>query len=261
MQWINNSLVQSAIISPVIGALLGILFAGLNNPPSGGTTTVQQTTIVFKNVTNINNNGGRGSSSSDDGISILILSVMLIAGITWGYSRYASEILGYWANGLFTCSTFILAAGITSALRGQYSSYDWVWYIFMPTLAIAFSFHLLYLAKIGIIPNVREFARMHTFMDFYLNVLREEHRSWLLFQIAGVLFGVLAAIIATMRSLHYLSLMNQRSGSALAGAWRLIAKITFASASSTGLFFLLFLTGLSYFMLSGNAFEFWPHKP
>ena len=32
--WVNNPLVQSAVISPLVGAILGLLFGGFNNTPS-----------------------------------------------------------------------------------------------------------------------------------------------------------------------------------------------------------------------------------
>ena len=211
--WINNSLVQSAIISPLIGAILGVFFAGLNGPPlSSGPVTVQQTLIYF-NQTIIFNQKGQQTKSTDDVLGYLFGIFILVAGVTWGYSRYAEEILSYWQSGLFSCMAFILSAGLASALRGQYSSYEWGWYIFTPIIAVSFSAYLLNLAQQGIIPGARDAAQSHRFFDFYLNVLQENHRAWLLCQIGGVCLGVAAVLVAAMRSVHYLALMNQRGNS------------------------------------------------
>jgi hypothetical protein len=254
--WFNDPLVQSVVISPLVGAILGVLFAGLNSAPtSNASATVQQTTIIFKQTIVVNQNGQR-SSSSDDGWVYLFAIVAVVAGITWGYSRYAEEILGYWLSGLFSCTAFILAAGMASALRGQYSSSEWAWYIFAPIIAVGFTFYLLQLAQLGIVHGAREAAQRHGFFDFYFKVLKEEHRTWLLLQIVGVFLGVVAAIAATLRSVHYLALMNQRANGGVSSVWHFLARITYFSARTGGIFLLLFAAGISYIMLSGDVYEF-----
>lgn len=258
--WFNDPLVQSVVISPLVGAILGVLFAGLNSAPSSSApATVQQTTIVFKQ-TIVVSQGGRRSSSSDDAWGYLFAFVAVVAGITWGYSRYAEEILGYWLSGLFSCTAFILSAGVASAMRGQFSSSEWAWYIFAPIIAVSFSFYLLHLAQLGIVPGAREAAQRHGFFDFYFNTLKEEHRMWLLLQIVGVFLGVVAAIAATLRSVHYLALMNQRANGGLPAVWYFLARITYFSARTGSIFLLLFAAGISYLMLSGDAYEFWRNK-
>lgn len=258
--WFNDPLVQSVVISPLVGAILGVLFAGLNSVPSSNApATVKQTNIIFKK-TIIINQSGRRSSSSDDVWVYLFALVVVVAGITWGYSRYVDEILDYWLSGLFSCTAFILSAGVASAVRGQYSSSEWVWYIFAPIIAVGFSFYLLHLAKLGIIPGARDAAQRYGFFDFYFNALKEDHRMWLLFQIVGVFLGVVATVAATLRSIHYLALMNQRANGRLPAAWHFLARITYFSARTGGIFLLLFAAGISYLMLSGNAYEFWRNK-
>lgn len=254
--WFNDPLVQSVIISPLVGAILGVLLAGLNSPPaSAAPATVQQTVIVFKQTIVVKQTEGK-STSSDDGLVYLFALIAVVAGITWGYSRYATEILGYWLSGLFSCTAFILSAGIASSIRGQYSSAEWGWYIFAPMAAVGFSFYLVHLAQVAIISGAREAAQGHGFIDFYFNVLKDEHRTWLLLQIAGVFLGVLATLAATLRSVHYLALMNQRTNSGLSSLWHFIARITLFSARIEGVVFLLFAVGVSYFTLSGDAYEF-----
>lgn len=258
--WFNDPLVQSVVISPLVGAILGVLFAGLNSAPSSNApATVQQTTIIFKQTIVVNQSGQR-SNSSDDAWGYLFALVAVVAGITWGYSRYTDEILGYWLSGLFSCTAFILSAGVASAMRGQYSSSEWAWYIFAPIIAVGFSFYLLHLAQLGIVPGAREAAQRHGFFDFYFKALKEEHRMWLLLQIMGVFLGVVAAIAATLRSVHYLALMNQRANGGLPAVWHFLARITYFSARTGGVFLLLFAGGISYLMLSGDAYEFWRNK-
>ncbi|MEZ6875910.1 hypothetical protein [Enterobacter sp. KBR-315C3_2022] len=64
--WINNPLVQSTIKSPLVGAILGLLFGGFNTPPSpAAPATVQQTVIIFRQTVMVNQRGGSSSSSDD----------------------------------------------------------------------------------------------------------------------------------------------------------------------------------------------------
>ncbi|HXU92488.1 MAG TPA: hypothetical protein VFP33_02405 [Gallionella sp.] len=258
--WFNDPLVQSVVISPLVGAILGVLFAGLNSPPSSAApATVQQTVVVFKQTVIVNQRKGK-PTSSDDGWVYLFALVAVVAGITWGYSRYANEILEYWLSGLFSCTAFIFSAGAASAIRGQYNNSEWVWYIFAPVMAASFSFYLIHLAQMAIVPGAREAAQSHGFIDFYFRVLKDEHRTWLLFQVVGVFLGVVATIAATLRSVHYLALMNQRANGGLSSLWYFLTRMTLFSARTEGIFLLVFAAGISYFLLSGDAYEFFRNK-
>lgn len=256
--WFNDPLVQSDIISPLIGVILGVILAGLNNPPmQGAPVSIDQTTLVFQQTIIVNQNRAR---SSDDGWLYIMMLFVIVAGITWSYSRYSYEILHYWVNGLFSCLTFILSAGVASALRGQFNTPEWRWYIFPPLVALFFSFYLFHLAKLGIIPGAREAAQRHGYIEFYIKVLKDEHRMWLLLQIFGVLLGVISVLTATFRSLHYLALMNQRTNGGLANLWRFVARYTMFSSRKWGIFILVLTACLSYIALSGAAYELWQHK-
>jgi hypothetical protein len=90
--------------------------------------------------------------------------------------------------------------------------------------------------------------------------LKEEHRIWLLLQIVGVVLGAVAAIAATLRSVHYLALMNQRANGGLPALWHFLARITYFSARTEGIFLMLFAAGFSSLMLSGDAYELWRNK-
>jgi len=255
--WFNNSLVQSDIVSPLIGAILGALFAGLNSTPAqGAPVSVNQTVIVFKETV-IVNQWRQNSNSSDDAIAYLFTVFVLAAAVMWGYSRYSEEILRYWLNGLFSCTAFIFSAGLASSFHGHYSSSEWKWYIFAPIVVVIFSFYLIHLAKSGTIPGAREAAQSTNFFNFYIRVLKDNHRMWLLFQIAGLLLGVVSAFTATIRSLYYLLIMNQRSGSGMATLWSSMARLTMFSSGRTGTLIITVSIIISYFTLSGTAYEWW----
>jgi len=257
--WINNPLVQSAIISPLVGAILGLLFGGFTPPPSpAAPATVQQTVIIFRQTVMVNQRGG--SSSSDDVLGYVAALFIIMAVVIWGYSRYASDILHYWLSGLFSCTAFILAAGLASAILGQYNSAEWGWYIFTPLIAVGISIYLSELAQAGIIAGAREAAFRYGIFDYYFDVLKDEHRIWILSQLLGVMMGIGSTFTAALRSLHYLALMNQRASGALSPFWFALAQYTRFSARASGVVLLIILLCAAYFMLSGQAYELWMRR-
>ncbi|WP_437880983.1 hypothetical protein [Pseudomonas sp. LRF_L74] len=255
--WVNNPLVQSAVISPLVSVILGLLFAGFNHSPSpAAPATVQQTVVIFRQTVVVNKNRGT-SSSSGDVWGYVGAVFMVVAVVIWGYSRYASDILHYWLNGVFSCTAFILAAGFASAIRGQYNSAEWGWYIFTPLVAVGASIYLTELAQAGIIAGAREAAFRYGIIDYYFEVLKNEHRIWILSQLFGVVMGIGATFVAALRSLHYLALMNQRTSGALSSFWFGLARYTRFSAQISGVVLLIILLGAAYFMLSGHAYDLW----
>lgn len=255
--WINNPLVQSAVISPLVGAILGLLFAGLNSTPSpAAPIAVQQTVFSFQQTIVVNQIRGTSSSENDTWVHIAA-ALIVVAAVVWGYSRYANDIISYWLSGIFFCTAFILAAGLASAIRGQYSSVDWGWYIFTPLVAMGASMYLTELAQAGIIAGAREAAFQYGIIDYYSKVLKDEHRIWILSQLFGVVMGIGATFVAALRSLHFLTLTNLRTNSALYSAWFSLARFTRFSAQASGIALLITLLGAAYFMLSGQAYELW----
>lgn len=257
--WYNDPLVQSAVMSPLVGAMLGVLLAGFNAAPSpAAPATVKQTVIFFERSLAVDRLGERSGSPGDGrGWVCLAALAAVLAFITWGYSAYSSEIIACWQEGLFACTAFILCAGAVSAIRGQYSSAGWIWHIFAPILIVGCSFHLAELARTATVAGASEPPGARGFPEFYVEILEDEQRTWLLFQVAGILLGVYAALTATLRSLHYLALMNQRMGGGLSVLWRLLARITLPCARAGHIVLLLLAVGLSYFALSGSACEWW----
>lgn len=237
-----------------------MLFAGLNkSPPAAAPATVQQTVIVFKQTIVVKQSRG-SASSSDDGMALFGAAFIVMALVIWGYSRYAHDILYYWTSGVLSCTAFILAAGLASAIRGQYSSAEWVWYIFTPLIAMSVSFYLIQLAQEGIITWAREAAFRYGIIDYYFDVLKDEQRIWILSQLFGVVMGIGATLAATLRSLHYLALMNQRASGTLSSLWFALARYTRFSARASGVVLLIMLLGAAYFMLSGQAYELWMRR-
>lgn len=254
-EWVNNSLIQGAVISPLIGAVLGILFSSFTAPvPASSPVTVEQTKIVFVQKIIIQRRGRyRGK---DNPLGYIFVLLFVVAWIIWGYSRYVDYILYYWATSLLSCGAFILCAGVVSIIRGQFHSPEWGWYIFTPLIAVGVAFWLIQIAVAGIIPGIREFALQHDFLNFYFNVLKNMHRYWLITQVFGVLLGIIATLIAVLRSVYYFALMSQRGEGALLFFWQFCAWHTRYVAGTSGILLLFFCLIGSYVMLDGYAYRF-----
>jgi len=255
LAWINNSLVQSAIISPLVSVILGLLLGGFNNTPSHSAPgTVQQTVVIFRQTIIVQSRGT--SSSSGDGWAYLAAACIVTVVVIWGYSRYANDILHYWFNGTLSCAVFIFVAGLTSVIRSD-NRMEWSRYIFMPLLAVGASFYLIKLSQEGIIAGAREATYRHGVISYYFKVLEHNQQIWILCQILGVLMGMGTTLAAALRSLHYLALMHQRASGVLSSLWFALAWYTRFTAQGRGVWLLIALFGLAYAMLSGHVYEIW----
>ncbi|MCK2167159.1 hypothetical protein [Thalassospira xiamenensis] len=256
VNWINNPLVQSTVISPLIGAILGLLFGASNQPPApSAPQTVANTVVIFKHQVIVQRDRST-SSNNEEWVYIVGLFIFGIAFI-WGYSRYANYILQYWLTGAFSCISFIIAAGLVSVIRRQSNYAEWSLYIFLPLLAVGLSQYLIELAEDGIIEGAREAAFRYNLFEYFFNVLKDQHRAWILTQLLGVVLGVGGTLVAALRSLHYLALINPRTTQSLSSFWFSLAFFTRFAARVRGVILLVTLLAAAYFMLSGEAYSLW----
>lgn len=254
IDWLTNPLIQSMVISPLIGAIIGLLLSGGGNSITGD-VSIHQSTINFINeirVEKANQNNG-----SVDGISLLILCAFIIATVLWGYSRYAVTIIDIWINVTFFSLSFILSAGIATYIRNQFLNNEWIIHIFAPFLFGVFSLYLTMLAKKGIILGAAEATYKVNIVDYYFKVLNEEQKIWLIFQIFGVLSGAISSIGVSLVSLFYLSLLNQAIPGRFQTIWFRLARYTSFFSQFKGAIFLLVMILLSYLFLSGEAYKFY----
>jgi hypothetical protein len=260
--WFNNGLVQSDIISPLIGAVLGVLFAGFSSAPQGQSNalSVQTTTNIYTTV--YIDRGSKSSGSTDDGWSYLVAFGIVVVVTTWGYSYYSTAILDLWSELLFTCFSFVFATAVISSLKGQFSSLDWVGYVGAPLAALLLCLYFISLAQQGVIAGASEAAHAYFqaygitgIWDFY-KALSKSQIDWTILQLAGVLAGVLCTLAATLRALHYLALMNQRGDSFLDSFWRWVVRITLPISKRRSMVGLIVIAIVSWLSLKGFLFQF-----
>lgn len=251
--WANSPVVQSLILSPLIGAIMGAVLTALVQPAPAQNQTVQQANIIF--ITQYREVRSRRSSNSDDGYGIIAVAALGVLAITWAYARYAQAGIDLWIFLTLTLLSFNFAAALVATFKQELLSH-WILYILTPMAALGFSLWLASEARDGVVPGAAEAAARHGMVQFYMNALNQEHRFWLATQAAGVLSGVVATLLSGMRLTYYVALSNQRGHGKLAHLWRRIAGLNRLSAGGSGFFAAAICYGISFFCLTGAAYRF-----
>lgn len=251
LQWFCDPVVQGLFLSPLIGAVMGLVLTAMVQPPGPSMhspITVSETRIIFRQEIQVRH------GSQDDGSWLLPTAVILVFILTWAYARYAGVGLTLWAAVTLTFISFNLAATIVALIKRELLG-AWIAYIALPLAALLASLWLVERAKQSLIPGAMEAAAHYGIVDFYLKVLNNSQRHWLLTQGLGVLIGAVATLLAAGRLTHYVALSNQRGSGWLASFWRQIAWITRRAAGGAGLFFAIFLYATSAIFISGLAYS------
>lgn len=251
LQWLKDPTVQGLLLSPLIGAVMGaVLTLLIQRPPPSERPppeSVRETKIVFVREVRAERKG------EDDSSLLLGLAVAAALALTWAYARYAMLGVQLWVSFTLTFLAFNLTAALTAAMKREFAA-DWIAYILIPLCALFASLWLAKLAIDGIIPNAAAVAAKHGAVQFFLNVLNHEQRTWLLTQGLGVLVGVVATLVAAGRLTYYVALSNQRGFGWWASLWRVIARTTRGFGNTGGLVVGCLLYLSSALLLSGRAY-------
>ena len=255
----NDPIMQSMVFGPLAGILFAVIFAGLTNtPPPQDRTTVRITKNVFVKKVFVNHNRSASAKrGSDDGGGILVGLGALLIYMIWGYAQYEPQILCYTTSALLTVLAFSCTTAAISLIKGQFSSTDWFGYILPPLIVLAACMYLLSLAGDAFSPDFVSAAKATNFVDFYFHVLKDYGRRLLVTQILGMIVLVAIIAITSVAVVHYLSLMNQRSGGPLNGLWSyLVRKTLFFGGVGWQLACLVLLVG-AYVALDPELLTAW----
>jgi hypothetical protein len=253
--WFSDPLVQSILISPLISAILGVLFSGLSGPPLQISEVSTQPRVIIQKHTTVINNTASGSGNSEDGLAIMIGALLLMAVIVGAYSAYSIEILKTVLAIILGCLAFVLTAAITSVIRGYHRSNAWFLHILFPLASLGFCFYLVYLAQTGLIPGAREAARNNGLIVFYFKILNHEQRTWMMLQVLGVALLLLLSLASACGALHYLACINQYGSSRLSGMWVRVVMATRLVSGWRGVAAYVLLGGVAFIMLSGTIYQ------
>ncbi|WP_122679704.1 hypothetical protein [Pseudomonas viridiflava] len=225
----TNAHMEAWIWGPLMGAIVGMAFAGFNAPPSEkAPVTVIQTTRVFVTTNIVVHNKQHTSTSDDSGAgAILLFSVIAMLFFIWKYVVYVEYIRYVFTVIITSVLAFSLTTAILSILKGQFNSSSWLIYILTPIAALATNYFLLNLSTNSLDPKLPTLAAATTPLDFYLNQLSEYGRMLILFQMLGMVLVLTSTVCMAFVLIHYLALMNQRSTSIVQPLWTWLTQATF----------------------------------
>lgn len=255
----TNAHMEAWVWGPLMGAVVGIMFAGFNAPLSEkAPVTVIQTTRVFV-TTNIVVHNKQDTGTSDSSSAGAIFFVLFIATLflVWKYVVYV-EYIRYALTALITTVlAFSLTAAILSIVKGQFNSNSWLLYIFAPMAALAANYFLLTLAANSLDPELPALAVKSTPFDFYLNQLSEYGRMLIIFQMLGMILILITTVCTAIVLIHYLALMNQRSPGSVQPFWTWLTRTTIFFSGKGWLVLMTGLVILVYVLIEPNCMPAW----
>lgn len=251
----RDSVMQSMILGPIMGVVFAALFAGFTAPPTKqAPITVVQTKHVY--VTRvIERRGGRSDSEEGGGILFAVGIAMLF--VLWKYAILVNEIHYYIGVVLLTAMSFGAASVLVAYLKGQFTSEEWWVYLVSPLILLSGCVYLLDLAHSTFDPRITEVALQNNLWQFYTKALSEYGRNFMLAHVFGVIVLCLVIVFSFMALLHYLALMNQRSGGAMASVWFVFARLTMFFSGRTWLIVSGMLLVIAYIGIEPKAAASW----
>jgi hypothetical protein len=254
MDWFKDNLVQSMLISPIMGVFFSILLTGMNNSPSGRSQiTVIETKRVY--IQNIYQNQESRKTKNDGGILIAVAFIMFLV---WGYTVHFEVILNWIQTFILTAICFSFTTILISIFKGHFNSKSWWSCIVIPFLLQLFCLYLVSIAKTAIESNIVQLAKKATpdiygIFNFYFTSLTPHGWIFLLTQLIGVILLCILFLFSTLMTLHYLALMNQRGGSSF---WIRLTSLTWKFSSPNLLITFIFAL-ISFLLLKGYIANWW----
>ena len=253
MKWFEDSLVQSLILSPLMGVILGALFSGFNQSPSVfNTITVKETRVEYRERI-IYRDRGHNSSNSHDFFSIVICLAGAIAWLSWQYIYHSEMILWLLFNFLSATVCFSSTVLLVSFLKGYFTDESWWLSVLIPLLTLFSGFYLLFLAVTAIDSELIEVAKSGSVTDFFFSNLTNYGLHYVTSQLLGVICLVILILLNTLAELHYLALMNQRGDGIFGKFWESIARFTWKFFGRMIPFISIFLWTCSFILIEGHA--------
>jgi len=257
-EFINNPLMQSLLLGPLMGVVFAALFSGLNKSPEpqAPATVVQTRTIYVTKVVERR----QTPNQSDDGMGLLIAGGVALLFVIWKYAIHFDTIQFYLASSILTVLSFSATTILISLVKGQYTSSEWWLYTAGPLISLGISIYLLNLAKINFDPSIQQGALDNTFWTFYTDWLSEYGRNFMFAHVGGVVILALAVLLTALSLIHYLSLMNQRSSGMMHGLWFFLTKSTSFFSGKFWVVLIAFLLVAAYALINPDLVATWMTK-
>lgn len=254
-QWFTDPTLQSMVVSPLIGAVLGLVLTAAFAPtigaaPAGGIqqTVIQQTVLIQQRTTVTHNHR---ADSENSGLLALVVAVLLAIGL---YARYSHRIL-QWTIGAIVCALiFVLAVGLVLARRNYPVDSWWSKQVAAPWFALCVDLRLARLAQQGIDLATEEKASRLGAIPFSLS-LNNAQQNWILLQAIGTLLVVVSTLISLVATINFVSMLRIVGHGRPVGLWVTLYRLTWFASHWRGVVVVVFFNVLSYLALTGVLYS------
>lgn len=255
----TNAHMEAWIWGPLMGAIVGMMFAGFNAPLSEkAPVTVIQTTRVFVTNNIVVHNKQHISTSDNSGAGAIFFAFFIATlFLVWKYVVYIEYVRHALTVLISTVLAFSLTAAILSIVKGQFNSSSWLLYIFAPMTTLATNYFLLNLAANSLDPELPALAAKSAPLDFYMNQLTEYGRIFILFQMLGMILILITTVCTALVLIHYLALMNQRSPSNVQPFWTWVTRSTLFFSGKGWLVLMTGFVILAYILIEPSCMSTW----
>jgi hypothetical protein len=252
IDWINNSLTQSLILSPVMGVLFGALFSGLTKSPElNSPRTIIKTREVYRERVIYRNSRSRSSSKDDRGIIGLAAFGLMMT--VWQYAIWAVEIQHYIEYSILSVLSFSITTALISIYKGHFTSQEWWFYVIFPMVFLFFAMYLLSEASNRFDPSLTTLAKDTNWIQFYLHSLTGYGRSFMISHVIGIVTLAGLILTTTIILIHYLSLMNQRTSSSVQVFWTFLVGVTGIFSGRKGIVISSVLAIISFLLINEHV--------
>ncbi|WP_456267999.1 hypothetical protein M1D97_12205 [Kushneria sp. AK178] len=256
--WLRDSLIQSLLLSPLMGLVFGTIFSGLTvGNREVGKTSVRETIIIIKERITIRDGGGRkGGASNDDPMVLLFFLLVVTVFSIYLYAVYAKSIIEYASIAALNVIAFGFSVLIVSAIKGRLNSGEWIAYTFIPIVFVSCSLLLLHRADLGILPGAKEAAESAGAYRFYFDVLDDEQRYWVIAQLFGLLGTIVFLFFSIVLVVHNIAALQVIYNGFMQPFWQSVFLFTNAFSGRFAWVFLSVLGVVTYFSLDGTVYQY-----
>lgn len=238
-----DSLFQAAVISPVIGFILGAIFGSGGNGPSSSYREIREIVVEKYIIPPEPTQRPRRGNGNDDGWPMIIAAGGALVITIWAFTRYFEEI----TLGLLAFTAFIAAMtfGIQLAARLRGHPFDtWSLNALISAGASVYGGWIVWWTRNAMDPQLVVRAKSLGPWEFFKSLPNFMQHS-LPLQIAGLFLVAILMLFTAMRAIHHLSLYSANP-SEYGGFWWWLARKTKHTGGSGGLFVIALLGGMAW---------------
>jgi hypothetical protein len=280
---VGNSHFEAWVVGPVLGTILGVIFAALGNrpPPSNTRARDQSPDQVTQRLEeaherrshrevevhhhHYHERQGGASHGSDDGSAFLLAAFIVLAVLIFLFSAYLPQIADTLLFSIATVSAFSIAATAISLAVGRFNTPEWWVHAVGPMVLSVLCFWVAALAEAAINPEVVRFAQgllanaPVSLASIAANVLKffqalnSEYVQWIAFDMLAFVFILATTGLNALQCVHYIALANARDAGA--GLWERVAFTTGRFSGAKSLAFAAALLVGAWFLASGHAYS------